>query len=313
MAVFDANSLDDVPASRLDSAACARSDAPGADDVAATGGGGEEVAAGGNVGQESAQELAPAEFVAAFPQVAGVDMPGLDGRLPSRVASFARRSGRLPERGQRLWEEAHGDVVVDVKRGPGMTTVALDYQLDVEALFGRSAPLLVEVGCGNGEALVAHAKANPHINHLAFEVWRPGVVGVLRGVKEAGVTNVRVVEADAAQALPVLLTPASVSELWTFFPDPWRKARHHKRRLVSPAYAQTVANLLVDGGIWRLATDWESYAEQMGEVLRGATDVFETTGQPGERFAGRVLTRFEQKGIDAGRQIADFTATRRTR
>lgn len=269
--------------------------------------------AGGGPGAGAGPELASAEYVEAFPQAAGIDMPGLDGRLPSRIASFARRSGRLPERGQRLWEEAHGAVVVPVRRGPGMTTVAVDYRLDLGEVFGRSAPLLVEVGCGGGEALVAHAAAHPEINHLAFEVWRPGVVSLLRRVKETGVTNVRVVEADAAQALPVLLEPGTVSELWTFFPDPWRKARHHKRRLVSPGFAATVADLLQDGGIWRLATDWESYAEQMGQVLAGARDVFDSSAAPGERFTGRVLTRFEQKGIDAGRQIADFTAVRRPR
>lgn len=252
---------------------------------------------------------APAAAVAAFPHLAGIEMPDLAGRLPQRTTSFARRSGRLPQRRQRLWDAHAADLVVPVRRGPGETTVAGDFRLDVVAAFGRSAPLVVEIGSGGGEALVAHAVAHPDRNHLAVEVWRPGVAQLVARAVAAGVSNVRVVEADAAQALPVMLPPCSIHELWTFFPDPWRKARHHKRRLVQEAFARQMAGLLTPGGVWRLATDWADYADHIDAVLTACGDVL--VGGRSERFAGRVRTRFETKGVEAGRDIVDFTAHRR--
>ncbi|RRD52623.1 tRNA (guanosine(46)-N7)-methyltransferase TrmB [Buchananella hordeovulneris] len=236
-------------------------------------------------------------------------MPDLAGRLPQRTTSFARRSGRLPQRRQRLWDAHAADLVVPVRRGPGETTVASDFRLEAAEVFGRSAPLVVEIGSGGGEALVAHAAAHPERNHLALEVWRPGVAQLLARVVAAGVSNVRVVEVDAAQALPVMLPSGSIDELWTFFPDPWRKARHHKRRLVQEPFARQVAELLVPGGVWRLATDWADYADHIAGVLAACDDVLE--GGRSERFAGRVRTRFEGKGVEAGREIVDFTARRR--
>src|SRR5690606_14541673 len=133
-------------------------------------------------------------------------------------------------------------------------------RLDPVAVFGRRAPLVVEVGSGNGEALVRAARERPDLDLLGFEVWLPGIGHALAQVQAAGADgtrpgNLRLVPADAAQALGTLLAPGSVEEVWTFFPDPWPKTRHHKRRLVTPQFARTVATVLRPGGLWRLATD----------------------------------------------------------
>ena len=117
------------------------------------------------------------------------------------------------------------------------------------------------------EQIVAAAAAHPERNFLALEVWVPGIAKLISKAVEADVDNIRVIEADAAQALPIMLGDASLDEVWTFFPDPWRKARHRKRRLVSDNFALEIGRLLRDGGVWRLATDWDDYAWQMRDVV----------------------------------------------
>ena len=130
---------------------------------------------------------------------------------------------------------------------------------------------------------------------LAFEVWRPGVADSLWRVAEAGADNVRFCGVDAVWSLEHLLGPGSISELWTFFPDPWHKTKHHKRRLVTPPHAALVAARLRPGAHWRLATDWADYAEQMVEVLDAEPSL---SGGRVERWADRPVTRFERKGLD---------------
>ena len=140
----------------------------------------------------------------------------------------------------------------------------------------------------------------------------------------ADVDNLRVIEADAQQAIPIVLDPESVAEVWTFFPDPWRKARHRKRRLVSEAFASEVARILPEGGIWRLATDWDDYAWQMRDVIEAAPefanpyegerpdpeDPEPERGGFAPRFEGRVLTHFEERGRDAGRHAHEIVGVR---
>ncbi|MDC4232824.1 tRNA (guanosine(46)-N7)-methyltransferase TrmB [Actinomyces sp. B33] len=242
----------------------------------------------------------------------------------ARTKSFTRRSRDLPANLRRTWERWAGDYVVEVERGIGYTTVAEGVRLDPAALFGRSAPLTVEIGSGTGEQLVAAAAAHPDRDYLALEVWVPGIAKLISKAVDAGASNIRVVEADAAQAIPHLLDEASVDEMWTFFPDPWRKTRHHKRRLVSRPFAREAARVLVDGGAWRLATDWDDYAWQMRDVVEDcpplanphegerpdAADPEPGRGGFAPRFAGRVVTHFETRGIDAGRAVHDVLAIR---
>jgi len=143
---------------------------------------------------------------------------------------------------------------------------------------------------------------------LALEVWRPGVADALGRVAEAGATNVRFCSVDAVWSMEHLLEPGSVAELWTFFPDPWHKKRHHKRRLVTADFAALAASRLAPGASWRLATDWADYAEQMVEVLDAEPAL---QGGVVERWSERPVTRFERKGLAAGRTITDLRYTRR--
>ena len=242
----------------------------------------------------------------------------------SRTKSFTRRSRELPPNLARTWDAHAERYVIEPRRGIGYTTVAEDFRLDPVELFGRRAPLTLEIGSGTGEQIVAAAAAHPDRDYLALEVWVPGIAKLVSKAVEAGVDNIRVLEADAAQALPFLLVDASLDEVWTFFPDPWRKARHRKRRLVSDAFALQVARVLRDGGVWRLATDWDDYAWQMRDVIE-ACPLFENPyrgqrpdpedpeperGGFAPRYEGRVVTHFETRGIDAGRRAHDIVGVR---
>ena len=242
----------------------------------------------------------------------------------SRTKSFTRRSRELPPNLARTWDAHAERYVIEPRRGIGYTTVAEDFRLDPVELFGRRAPLTLEIGSGTGEQIVAAAAAHPDRDYLALEVWVPGIAKLVSKAVEAGVDNIRVLEADAAQALPFLLVDACLDEVWTFFPDPWRKARHRKRRLVSDAFALQVARVLRDGGVWRLATDWDDYAWQMRDVIE-ACPLFENphVGQRPDpedpepqrggfapRYEGRVVTHFETRGIDAGRRAHDIVGVR---
>ena len=185
------------------------------------------------------------------------------------------------------------------------TSVDPSFELDVTATFGRSAPVIVEIGSGRGEALIAAAKAQPEVNFLGLEVYRPGVAQTLVAMRHVGVDNVRLAIVNAPEAFATMLAPESVHELRTWFPDPWHKARHHKRRLITIGFTELVARVLEPTGVWRIATDWDDYAEWIDDVL--TTSPFVVGGRV-PRFDGRVETRFERKGVAAGRAIHDFEA-----
>jgi tRNA (guanine-N7-)-methyltransferase len=178
--------------------------------------------------------------------------------------------------------------------------------LSAAKVFGREAPLVLEIGSGMGEATAAMAAADPARDVLAVEVHTPGLGNLLRLVEAGGLTNVRVLEADAREVLRELLGPDSLDEVRVFFPDPWPKARHAKRRLVTPEFADLVASRLRPGGRLHVATDWASYAEQVLAVL-GAHPSYEVVSR--DRGA-RPVTRFEQRGRDAGRRSYDVVAQR---
>ena len=224
--------------------------------------------------------------------------------------SFSRRGGRLSDRQQAVWDETAATLILEVPREHISTSVEAGYVFDAATAFGRSAPLVVEIGTGRGDALVHAAVEHPELNFLGFEVYRPGIAQTLVMRQEAGVTNVRMMIVNAAEAVSTMLPAGSVHELRVWFPDPWRTARHHKRRLIDAEFATLAARVLEPGGVWRLATDWEDYAEQMRVALTEAPD-FEG-GEWGERFEGRPMTHFERRGLAAGRPVRDLTAVRRT-
>lgn len=222
------------------------------------------------------------------------------------VVSYVRRSARMNESQQRAWDAHHDSWVVELAAGERATSVSPEARIDWTAVFGREAPLKVEIGSGAGHAVTALAEAMPEANLVAFEVFTPAVASTLGRLARHGVENVRVVVADGAQALASVFDEGSVSELWTFFPDPWHKARHHKRRLVRPGFARLVASRLAPGGVWRLATDWDDYAEAMREVLDAEPGLVNAHDGWAPRFPLRPVTRYEQRGLDAGRTIHDL-------
>lgn len=230
------------------------------------------------------------------------------------VVSFVRRGTRLQGKQLAAWERLSGHYLVDVPRGTAATSVDPSAQFDAAAVFGRSAPLVVEIGSGLGDAVVAAAAADPGTDFLALDVYRPGLSDLMRKADTAGASNIRVIEANAPDVFATLVAPGSVDEVWMFFPDPWPKKRHHKRRLVSPGFAGLVGRVLRPGGRWRLATDWEEYAEQMRETLDDVAGLSPANDGPdgwAPRFERRIETGFERKGIAAGRVIRDLTYTRR--
>lgn len=191
--------------------------------------------------------------------------------------------------------------------------MAGDAPLDTERLFGRRAPLVVEIGCGAGEVLVALAAAHPEQNHLGIEVYRPGVGRLLRALDEQGLANVRVAIGDATEVLRRGLAPACVDVLLVFFPDPWPKKRHHKRRLLQPAFLELACTRLADHGRLYVATDWAEYAEQ---ILAAAAEVpglvnLGVTGDYAPRPRWRPLTRFEARALREGRRVYDLLFARR--
>jgi tRNA (guanine-N7-)-methyltransferase len=178
--------------------------------------------------------------------------------------------------------------------------------LDLPALFGRTAPVVLEVGSGTGDVTAALAATDPHRDVLAVEVHTPGVANLLRLVDGGGLTNVRVAEGDAVVLLRDMLPPGSLDEVRLLFPDPWPKARHHKRRLVSSSFVALAASRLRSGGRLHVATDLPQYAAQVLEVLAGCPEL---AGGAVPR-PDRPVTRFEQRALAAGRPVTDVVALR---
>ncbi len=224
-----------------------------------------------------------------------------DGRRKREVLSYTRRGNRFTPRQAESWAAHQSRWAI-----PDEAVDRPDFSL-VER-FGRQAPLIVEIGSGIGEATAALAAARPDHNVLALEVWLPGIADSLRRCAEAGADNVRFCGVDAVWSIEHLLGPSSVAEVWTFFPDPWRKTKHHKRRLVNRTNAALVSSRLVPGGTWRLATDWADYADQMSEVLDAETTL---EGGRVERWTERPVTRFERKGLEVGRDVVDLRYRRK--
>lgn len=225
--------------------------------------------------------------------------------------SFVRRSGRMSEAQERAFAELAPRYLLDVPRDVAWTSVHPEARLDPAAEYGRAAPLIVEVGSGQGHAIVAAASSRPDDDFLAVEVFRAGLARTMLDADRAEARNLRLVEANAPEVLSSFLPQGAADEVWIFFPDPWHKKRHTKRRLVRSGFGATAGSALREGGLLRLATDWEDYALQMREVL-DAEPQFERAfdGEWAERFDGRVMTAFERKGLAKGRDIRDLVYRR---
>jgi tRNA (guanine-N7-)-methyltransferase len=224
--------------------------------------------------------------------------------------SFVRRSGRMSEAQERAFAELAGFYVLDVPRDVAWTSVHPEARLDPAAAYGRQAPLTWRSARGRG----TRSCPLPRRTRAGLPRGRGVPRGLARTMLDAdreGVRNLRLIEANAPEVLATYLPAGSADEAWIFFPDPWHKKRHTKRRLVRPGFGATAGAALRDGGLLRLATDWEDYALQMREVLDEAPE-FERAfeGEWAERFDGRVMTAFERKGIAKGRDIRDLTYRR---
>lgn len=282
--------------------------------------------------QSMSQEPSPTHT----PAIAAEEIPeGAQPFTPRPVLSFVRRSGRLDARLQRAWDNFADQYLLRLNDGEGSLDVADDVRLDADFVtrtWGNSNPLIIEIGSGQGENVAAAATTHPNTNFLALEVYDPGVAHtlLLAGKNELG--NLRIAQVNAPE-LFLHCAAGVASEVWTFFPDPWPKMKHHKRRIVQPQLAASIRRALAQGGAWRIATDIEDYALHVHEVMdgldgwrnAGTLTVSLPTGHVGkgnadlaadmphadfvesERFDGRVLTNFERKGLNAGRTIHDFT------
>jgi tRNA (guanine-N7-)-methyltransferase len=224
------------------------------------------------------------------------------------VTSFVHHRARLTD-GQRAawdrWWPVRGHDVADLVNG------ALDY--DPAAWFGRAAPLILEIGSGMGESTAALAAAEPDVDHLAVEVFEPGLAQLLMRIEDAALTNLRLLRGDAVDLLRERVPPDSLAAVRIFFPDPWPKRRHHKRRLVQAGFVALVASRLAPGGVLHLSTDWAHYASQMwaacaGEPLLENTSTSEDgwTARPAER----PETKFERRARSEGRDVRDLVFRR---
>jgi len=221
------------------------------------------------------------------------------------IRSFVRREGRITKAQERALTELWPRYGVDAGDAP----------LDLCALFGRKAPVHVEIGFGNGDVLAAMAARHPEYDYLGIEVHRPGIGALLRRLEAAGLGNARVMRADAKEVLARNIPDAALSAVNIFFPDPWPKKRHHKRRLIQPEFAELVRRKLQPGGMLHLATDWRDYAEQMLDVL-SQTPGFENTAGAGAfapRPSVRPPTRFEERGRRLGHEVYDLSFRRSQR
>lgn len=225
-----------------------------------------------------------------------------------RTTSFRTRRSQLSAAQQRTWERRWpelGMVAVDDTDAPGAS-------LDTAAWFGREAPLVLEIGCGTGTSTLLMAQSEPETDVIAVEVYRRGLAQLLSAIDREDVTNIRLIRGDAVDVLELLLAPASLSGVRVFFPDPWPKARHHKRRLLQPENVALIADRLRPGGVLHVATDHAGYAEQIGEVGDGETRL--TRLPPGADTpvsTVRPVTKYEGKAHDAGSAVAEFVWQRR--
>lgn len=219
------------------------------------------------------------------------------GRLHRTIRSFVRRDGRITP------AQARG-----LEHGWPRFGLESDRQLDLDQVFGRRAQRVLEIGFGMGDALLHMAGHHPERDYIGLEVYDPGHGRVLGRLMAEGLTNVRLLRGDAAELLPRCIAPESLSVVALFFPDPWPKKRHRKRRLVQPPFVSMVASRLEPGGTFQLATDWADYAEHMMEVLE-AHPQFENVAGHGAavpRPAARPLTKFERRGERLGNAIVDL-------
>lgn len=215
-----------------------------------------------------------------------------------RIRSFVKREGRLTKGQQRALDELF----------PVYGFKSNDAVFDLDEKFGRVAPKILEIGFGNGTSLAEIAKTHPQNDYLGIEVHRPGVGNLLLQIENEQLQNIRVMSDDAVEVLENNIADNSLDAVYLFFADPWHKQKHHKRRIVQPAFVQLLRKKLKTGGLFHMATDWQDYAKHMMGVMSAAEGFENTAGQGKyiERPDYRPLTKFEQRGQRLGHGVWDL-------
>ena len=219
---------------------------------------------------------------------------------PRTIRRFVLRAGRMGSGQLRALEEL----------GPRFVLPYAATPLDLEAAFGRGSPKILEIGFGMGDSTASIAANQPENDYLGVEVHTPGVGALLKRIGAAGLTNLRIVQHDAVEVLENMIPPASLDGVHIYFPDPWHKKRHHKRRLIQPIFVALLATRIKPGGYLHLATDWQDYAEQMLGVLQGEPSLVNTVADYAPRPVYRPLTKFEQRGLRLGHGVWDLVFRR---
>jgi len=217
------------------------------------------------------------------------------------IRSYVRRAGRTTNAQAKALETL----------GPRFILPYSATTFQAAAVFGRDAPLVLEIGFGMGEATAHIAQVRPHDNFLCCEVHPPGIGALLGRIGEHGIENIRIIAHDAVEVLKHMLTPASLAGIHIFFPDPWHKKRHHKRRLIQPPLVAQLASRLAPGGYLHCATDWQPYAEQMLEVLTAEPQLANSANGYAPQPAWRPETKFERRGQRLGHGVWDVVFVRR--
>jgi tRNA (guanine-N7-)-methyltransferase len=217
------------------------------------------------------------------------------------IRSFVVRAGRM----------GSGQVRALAQIGPRFVLPYQAAQPDWDAVFGRAAPRILEIGFGMGDATAAIAQARPEADFIGVEVHPPGVGALLQRIVDKDLRNLRIVQHDAVEVLAQMLAPGSLAGVHVFFPDPWHKKKHHKRRLIQPAFVAQLASRLAPGGVLHCATDWEPYAQQMLEVLGADPDLANTAEGYAPKPAYRPLTKFENRGLKLGHGVWDLVFRKR--
>ena len=220
--------------------------------------------------------------------------------LHRRLKSFVRRAGRTTDGQARAFAELGPIFLLPYRAEP----------LDLEAAFGRAAPTVLEIGFGMGEATAYIAALKPEINFLCCEVHEPGVGALLKRIGEQQLSNIRICAHDAVEVLDHMLLPGTLAGVHVFFPDPWHKKRHNKRRLIQPPLVRKLADRLAPGGYLHCATDWQPYAEQMLEVLSQEPLLRNTAAAYAPKPDYRPLTKFENRGLKLGHGVWDLVFER---
>ena len=225
----------------------------------------------------------------------------VSGHPRRAIRSFVLRAGRM----------GSGQVKALETLGPRYVLPYRAERLDLDAAFGRTAPKILEIGFGMGDATAQIAAARPQDDFIGIEVHTPGVGALLQRIEERGLTNLRLVQHDAVEVLRDMIAPGSLAGIHVYFPDPWHKKKHNKRRLIQPAFVADLVSHLAPGGYLHCATDWQPYAEQMLEVLSAEPLLANTAAGYAERPEWRPLTKFENRGLKLGHGVWDLVFTRK--